>query len=109
MEAERPRSRAFASVVSAVWVAHLYAHALSESIERRQRVTLDDLERIAHRELGILFAAALPVLVLLLGAVGVLKERTAIWLALGVAPASASSSWPWRQPSFTEVVERRRR
>jgi hypothetical protein len=73
-----------ASVVVAVWVAHLYAHGLSESIERRQRIRLGDLERIAHRELGILIAAALPVGVLVLGAAGVLEERTAIWLALGV-------------------------
>jgi hypothetical protein len=73
-----------ASVVVAVWVAHLYAHGLSESIERRQRVTLVDLERIAHRELGILIAAVLPVGVLVFGAAGLLKERTAVWLALGV-------------------------
>jgi hypothetical protein len=71
------------SVVVAVWVAHLYAHGLSESIERRQRVTLGDLERIAHREVGILIAAAVPVVVLVLGAAHVLAERTAIWLALG--------------------------
>jgi hypothetical protein len=73
-----------ASVVVAVWVAHLYAHGLSESIERGQRVTLGDLERIAHRELGILVAAVLPVGVLVLGAVGVLSVRRSVWLALGV-------------------------
>jgi hypothetical protein len=85
-EVDRPGYLAalVSSVVLAVWVAHLYAHGLSESIERRQRVTLTDLERIAHRELGILVAAALPVGVLVLGAAGVFKERTAIWLALGV-------------------------
>jgi hypothetical protein len=71
------------SVVVAVWVAHLYAHGLSESIERRRRVTLADLKRIAHRELGILSAAVLPVGLLMLGAFDVVKERTAIWLALG--------------------------
>jgi hypothetical protein len=76
-----------ASVVSAVWVAHLYAHGLSESIERGRRVTLDDLERIGRRELGIPLAAALPVGMLLLGALGLLRERTAIWLALGVGLA----------------------
>ncbi len=73
-----------ATVVSAVWVAHLYSHALSESIERGQRATFADLKRIGQRELGILLAAALPITALLLGAVGLLRERTAIWLAFGI-------------------------
>jgi hypothetical protein len=72
------------STVFAVWIAHLYAHGLSESIELGRRVSRGDLGRIAHRELGILFAAALPTAVLVLGAVGLLRERTAIWVALSV-------------------------
>jgi hypothetical protein len=72
------------SSVLAVWVAHLYAHGLSESIELGRRVTEADLARIAHRELGILLAAAAPVGVLLLGAIGLLRESTAIWVALSV-------------------------
>ena len=73
-----------ATVVTAVWVAHLYAHSLSESIERGRRATLADLKRIGHREVGILLAAALPIAALLLGAVGLLRERNAIWIAFGV-------------------------
>jgi hypothetical protein len=72
------------SSVLAVWAAHLYAHGLSESIELGRRVTEADLARIAHRELGILLAAAAPVGVLLLGAIGLLRESTAIWVALSV-------------------------
>jgi hypothetical protein len=72
------------SVVCAVWIAHLYAHALSESIERRHRVAVADVTRIAHRELGILVAAILPVSALLLGAAGLLREQTAIWVAFGI-------------------------
>jgi hypothetical protein len=72
------------STVCAVWIAHLYAHALSESIERRKRVAVADVKRIAHRELGILLAATFPVTALLLGAAGVFKERTAIWVAFGI-------------------------
>ena len=75
------------SVVGAVWTAHLYAHALSESIEQRRRVALVDVRRIAHRELGILLAAILPVAALLLGALGLLGERTAIWAAFGIGLA----------------------
>jgi hypothetical protein len=74
-----------ASGVFVVWLAHLYAHSLSESIELGRRVTRHDVERIAHRELGILLAAALPLGALLLGAVGVLRETTAVWLALATA------------------------
>jgi hypothetical protein len=73
-----------AGTVITVWIAHLYAHGLSESIELGRRVTRIDLARIAHRELGILLAAAVPLIVLVLGAAGLFRERTAIWLALGV-------------------------
>jgi hypothetical protein len=76
-----------ASSVLAVWAAHLYAHGLSESIELGRRVTEADLARIAHRELGILLAAAAPVGVLVLGAIGLLRESTAIWVALSVGLA----------------------
>jgi hypothetical protein len=76
-----------ASSVVAVWIAHFYAHALSESIELGRRVDRRDVERIARRELGILLAAILPACVLVLGAVGLFAERTAVWLALGVGLA----------------------
>jgi hypothetical protein len=72
------------SGVLVVWIAHLYAHGLAESIELGRRVTRADLERIAHRELGILLAAAVPVAVLGLGAVGLLRKDTAVWLALSI-------------------------
>jgi hypothetical protein len=64
------------------WVAHLYAHALAESISRRQRVSGAELAHIARRELGILLAAALPSSALLLGALGVVREARSVWLAL---------------------------
>jgi hypothetical protein len=37
---------------------------------------------VAHRELGIALAAVAPVAALVLGALGVLRESSAIWLAL---------------------------
>jgi hypothetical protein len=67
-----------------LWVAHLYAHGLAESISRRRRLSLSELTDIAHRELGILLAAAVPSAALLLGAIGVLRESRSVWLALGI-------------------------
>jgi hypothetical protein len=67
-----------------LWVAHLYSHGLAESISRRRRLSWAELTDIAHRELGILLAAAVPSGVLLLGAVGVLRESRSVWLALAI-------------------------
>jgi hypothetical protein len=67
-----------------LWLAHLYAHGLSESITRRERFVNVDLGSIARRELGILLAAVAPVLALLLGAAGALDETAAVWLALAL-------------------------
>jgi hypothetical protein len=72
------------STVIVLWVAHLYAHGLSESIRDQHRLTIQELKTIARRELGILLAAVLPIAALLLGAVGVLREASAVWLALAI-------------------------
>jgi hypothetical protein len=72
-----------AAAVFVLWIAHVYAHTLSEALaEGRQK--LYDMGSIARRELGIVLAAVMPVAVLLLGAAGVLRETTAVWAALGV-------------------------
>jgi hypothetical protein len=72
-----------AAAVFVLWVAHVYAHTLSEALaEGRQK--LYDIGSVARRELGIVLAAALPIAALLLGAIGVFRETTAIWAALGV-------------------------
>lgn len=70
-----------------LWVAHLYAHGLAESISRRQRLTFSELRDIARRELGILVAAAVPSAALLLGAFGIMRESASVWLALGIGLA----------------------
>ena len=67
-----------------LWIAHLYSHGLSESIAHDHRLTKRDLTTIAHRELGILMAAVLPCAALVIGALGVLGERSAVWLALAI-------------------------
>ena len=83
---EHPRKIAFAVVATALvfWVAHIYAHGLSESISLGRPLRLRNLGPIAHRERGIVLAAAPPLAALLLGAAGILDEATAIWLALGM-------------------------
>jgi hypothetical protein len=73
-----------ASTAAVIWFAHVYAHGLGESIERGHRLTWTELSSIANRERAILFAAAVPTAVLLLGATGLVKESTDIWLAFGV-------------------------
>jgi len=72
-------------VVSAVvvfWLAYVYAHALSESIESRSRLSRRGVSSVASRELGLMLAAVAPIVALLLGAVGLINERESIWLAI---------------------------
>jgi len=72
-----------AGAVLVLWIGHVYAHTLGEAVaEGRQK--LFAMGSVARRELGIVLAAALPVGTLLLGAIGVLHETTAVWAALGV-------------------------
>jgi len=72
------------TVVILFWVAYIYAHALSESIESRSRLNRSGLTRIANRELGVVLAGAGPILALLLGAVGLIHESASIWVAIAV-------------------------
>src|SRR5207248_2873059 len=71
-----------AATVIVFWIAHLYAHGLSESITLSRRLTLDELVHIARRKTKLLFAAAAPVALLALDAIKVVHETTAVWLAL---------------------------
>jgi hypothetical protein len=72
-----------AAAVFVLWIAHVYAHTLGEAVaEGRQK--LYEMGSVARRELGIVLAAALPVCALVLGAIGVFRETTAVWAALAV-------------------------
>jgi hypothetical protein len=79
------------STVLVLWIAHLYAHSVSESIESRRRLTREELTNVGRRELGIVLAAVAPVVALLLGAGGVLRESSAVWLALAVGLATLAA------------------
>lgn len=72
------------STAIVLWIAHLYSHALSESIHQHEPLRVRELLVIARRELGIVRAAALPVAALLLGAAGIVKENSAVWLAIAL-------------------------
>jgi len=74
---------AMVAAVLVLWVAHVYAHGLEESIKSEHRLQWHEFVRVAHREWSIALAAVPPGIFLVLGALGVFKESTAIWLALG--------------------------
>lgn len=70
-----------------IWIAHLYTHALSESISKDRRLNGGRVLVLAVRELGILLAAIPPMIALTLGGLGVFDETASIWLALGLGLA----------------------
>jgi hypothetical protein len=72
-----------AGAVFVLWIAHVYSHTLGEAVAEGQQ-KLHAMGSIARRELGIVLAAVLPIGALLLGAIGVLRETSAVWVALGV-------------------------
>jgi hypothetical protein len=74
-----------------LWVAHVYSHALAESLEQGRRLDPAELGSVARRELAIPAAAVLPVAALVLAALGLLGEQTAVWLALGVGAATLAA------------------
>lgn len=64
------------------WVAHVYAHALGHSVAHEERISFAELKVIGRREASMILAAVPPVVVLLLGAVGLVSESVAIWAAV---------------------------
>jgi hypothetical protein len=67
-----------------LWVAHIYAHGIGESVAAGRRLTMAEVGDIARREYSIVLSAVLPVAALVLGAAGVLDERTSLRWAFGV-------------------------
>jgi hypothetical protein len=74
-----------ATSVLVIWLAHVYAHGLGESIELGRRLDVPELSAIARRELAIPLAAVVPVSALALGAVGIVRESRAVWIAMAIA------------------------
>ena len=76
------------STAVVLWIAHLYTHALSESLAEDRRLSVARVSTIGVRELGILLAAVPPCIALALGALGVVDETASIWLALALGLAT---------------------
>ena len=74
-----------------LWIAHVYAHSLAETISRGRRLDRAEVLSVARRELAMLLAAVAPVGALLLGAFGILQDSTAGWLAMGFGLATSTS------------------
>ena len=71
-----------------LWAAHVYSSGLGESVRADRRLGVREIVAIARREASILLAAVLPAAAATLGAAGVLSERLALWLALGLGVAA---------------------
>lgn len=70
--------------VVVLWLAHVYAHGLGESLRLGRRLTIAELLAIARREYSIVAAAVLPLLSVGLGASGVLAAGPSVRLALWI-------------------------
>ncbi len=68
--------------VVVLWLAHVYAHGLGESLKLGRRMRLSELSSIARREYSVVAAAVLPLVAIGLGAVGVLAPAQAVRLGL---------------------------
>jgi hypothetical protein len=77
-----------AATVLVLWVAHVYAHALSESVAAERRLGWAEVRGLARREAAVPLAAVAPVGALALGALDVIREQSAIRLALGIGVAT---------------------
>jgi hypothetical protein len=74
--------------VLVLWLAHMYAHGLAESLQRGRRLTGAERRAVARREISIALAAVLPLAAVTLGALGILGGSAALWLALAIGIAT---------------------
>jgi hypothetical protein len=76
------------TTVLVLWIAHVYAHGLGESLQVSRRLDAAELGAVAGRELAIPLAAVAPTAMLALGALGLFRGSTAVWLAVGICVAT---------------------
>ena len=72
------------STALVIWFAHVYAHGVGESIGLDRRLDWPAFQGIIRRQLPMLAAALAPIIVLALGAGGLLRDSGAVWLALAI-------------------------
>ena len=87
-----PRDPGYVAVLVVVttgvfWLAHVYSHALAHSVSRDEHLSFAELRNIGRHEAAIVEAAGLPLVPLLLGAVGILSASAAGWAAIGLGLA----------------------
>jgi hypothetical protein len=68
----------------ALWLAHVYAHTIGQSVSHERRLQLAELGHIARREGAIVEAVLPPVVPLLLAATGLISGQIALWAAFGL-------------------------
>jgi hypothetical protein len=73
-----------AGTVVVLWLAHVYAHSLGESLDLERTITRREFMHIARRESAIPLAAVAPLAMLALGALGVIRESRSVWVALAI-------------------------
>jgi hypothetical protein len=91
------------ATVSVLWCAHVYAHALAESVTTGERLSRRTVSGLAGRELSIVLSAVVPAVVLLLGVLGVLSDADAVSLALllGTVTLAVQGVWYARAAHLT--------
>jgi hypothetical protein len=86
---DHPATLAVVVVSSTVvlWLAHIHAHLIGESLTTGRRISRADVRRMARAQAGIVLAAVPATACLLLGATGLLRENTAVVLAFAAGVA----------------------
>jgi len=82
----RPRAALGSVLATSIvfWLSHVWSETMAERLRDPDGFTWLDFGRIAEHEWSIVQSAALPVFALLLGALGVYSDETALDVALGV-------------------------
>ena len=82
------RIAALIAITSVVfWLAHVYAHSLGQSVATDEHLSMSELRHIARREGSLVEAAVPPLGALMLGALGLVSTRAAVWLAFSLGLA----------------------
>jgi hypothetical protein len=86
---DHPAKLALIVTSSAVvlWLAHLHAHLLGESLSTGRRIARSDVQRVARAQAGILLSTLPTTVCLALGAAGLVREQAAVALAFGAGVA----------------------
>lgn len=71
-----------------LWVAHVYSHALGDSVKEGRRLKPQEIGAIARREYAIVLAAIPPVCAIIAGSTKLIDDHSAYRLATGLGIAA---------------------